>query len=145
MATKLQYYQRRIRELPSRVQKFPFWHTKAAPNGKCREGYTVWSMSYWFTDWIVCWNKGRLCWEIAKLFYFCHLKKLVRPETFGPYYLHASRAKGLQTAVDKRLSSAKKVFRYFHWHMLMRRWTKHMITYPTCFGWEHTHDTVRDT
>ena len=21
---------------------------------------------------------------IAKLFYFCHLKKLVRPETFGP-------------------------------------------------------------
>ena len=24
----------------SRVQKFPAWHTKAAPNGKCREGYT---------------------------------------------------------------------------------------------------------
>ena len=21
------------------------------------------------------------------LFYFCHLKKLVRPETFGPYYV----------------------------------------------------------
>ena len=46
------------------------------------------------------WNKGRLCWKIAKLFYFlisgfhfysvyfCHLKKLVRPETFGPYYVH---------------------------------------------------------
>ena len=34
----------------------------------------------------MCWNKGRLCWKIAKLFYFCHLKKLVRPETFGPYY-----------------------------------------------------------
>ena len=30
----------------------------------------------------MCWNKGRLCWKIAKLFYFCHLKKLVRPETF---------------------------------------------------------------
>ena len=28
--------------------------------------------------------KGRLCWKIAKLFYFCHLKKLVRPETSGP-------------------------------------------------------------
>ena len=28
------------------------------------------------------WNKGRLCWKIAKLFYFCHLKKVVRPETF---------------------------------------------------------------
>ena len=22
------------------------------------------------------------------MFYFCHLKKLVRPETFGPYYVH---------------------------------------------------------
>ena len=35
----------------------------------------------------MCWNKGRLCWKIAKLFYFCHLKKLVRPETFGPYHV----------------------------------------------------------
>ena len=24
------------------------------------------------------------------MFYFCHLKKLVRPGTFGPYYVHAS-------------------------------------------------------
>ena len=36
----------------------------------------------------MCWNKGRLCWKIAKLFYFCHLIKLVRPETVGPYYVH---------------------------------------------------------
>ena len=36
----------------------------------------------------MCWNKGRLCWKIAKLFYFCHLKKSVRPETFGPYHVH---------------------------------------------------------
>ena len=28
----------------SSVQKFPAWHTKAAPNGKCCEGYTVPSM-----------------------------------------------------------------------------------------------------
>ena len=28
----------------SRVQKFPAWHTKAAPNGKCCEGYIVPSM-----------------------------------------------------------------------------------------------------
>ena len=28
------------------------------------------------------WNKGRLVWKIAKFFYFCHLKKLVSPETF---------------------------------------------------------------
>ena len=37
--------------------------------------------------WKVCWNKGRLYWKMAKLFYFCHLKKLVRPETFGPYHV----------------------------------------------------------
>ena len=36
-----------------------------------------------------CWNKGRLCWKIAKLFYFCHLKKLVGPETCGLYYVIA--------------------------------------------------------
>ena len=36
----------------------------------------------------MCWNKGRLCWKIAKLFYFCHLKKLVSSETFGPYYVY---------------------------------------------------------
>ena len=41
---------------------------------------------------VVCWNKGRLCWKIAKLFYFCHLKKLVRPETFGPYYVQMDLA-----------------------------------------------------
>ncbi len=27
---------------------------------------------------------------IAKFFCFCHLKKLVRPETFGPYYVVGS-------------------------------------------------------
>ena len=36
----------------------------------------------------MCWNKGRLRWKIAKLFYFCHLKKLVRPETFGTYCIY---------------------------------------------------------
>ena len=25
------------------------------------------------------------------MFYFCHLKKLVRPETFGPYYVFVLR------------------------------------------------------
>ena len=38
----------------------------------------------------MCWNKGRLCWKIAKLFYFCHLKNLARPENFGPYYVHCA-------------------------------------------------------
>ena len=28
--------------------------------------------------------------KIAKLFYFSHLKKLVRPETFGPYYVYCN-------------------------------------------------------
>ena len=35
--------------------------------------------------WKVCWSKGRLYWKIAKLFNFCHLSKLARPETYGPY------------------------------------------------------------
>ena len=30
--------------------------------------------------------------KIAKLFYFCHLKKLVRPETVGPYYVSTIRS-----------------------------------------------------
>ena len=71
----------------SRVQKFPAWHTKAAPNGKCCEGYVVPSRVTSSQMWKVCWNKGRLRWKIAKLFYFCHLKKFVRPETFGPYHV----------------------------------------------------------
>ena len=73
----------------SRVQMFPAWHTKAAPNGKCCEGYIVPSMVR-LISWKVCWNKERPCWKIAKLFYFCHLKKLVRPETFGPYYVQSA-------------------------------------------------------
>ena len=31
-------------------------------------------------------------WIIAKLFYFCHLKKLVRLETFGPYYVYVNQS-----------------------------------------------------
>ena len=71
----------------SRVQKFPAWRTKSAPNGKCCEGYTVPSVVRLMYQFQACWNKGRLCWKIAKLFYFCRLKKLVRPEPFGPYYI----------------------------------------------------------
>ena len=33
-----------FREVGSRVQNFPAWHTKAAPSGKCCEGYIVPSM-----------------------------------------------------------------------------------------------------
>ena len=33
--------------------------------------------------------KGDYVEKIGKLFYFCHLKKLVRPETFGPYHVHS--------------------------------------------------------
>ena len=76
----------------SRVQKFPAWHTKAAPNGKCCEGFFEGHRVTSSQMWKVCWNKGRLCWKITKLFYFCHLKKLVRPETFGPYYVCESRS-----------------------------------------------------
>ena len=58
----------------------------------------------------MCWNKGRLCWKIAMLFYFCHLKKLVRPETFGPYYvLYIFRI-----GVEQYPPFYRKVFRVFH-------------------------------
>ena len=66
----------------SRVQKFPAWHTKAAPNGKCCEGYIVPSMARLMYQLKSVWYKGRLCWKIANLFYFCHLKKLDREETW---------------------------------------------------------------
>ena len=78
-----------VLHIRNRVQKFPAWHTKAAPNGKCCEGYVVPSMVRLMYQFQACWNKGRLCWKIAKVFYFCHLKELVRPETFGPYYVHS--------------------------------------------------------
>ena len=56
----------------------------------------------------MCWNKGRLCWKITKLLYFCHLKKLVRPETFGPYYVRASKTcGGVQVRLHKFLTSAR--------------------------------------
>ena len=35
---------RLLASVRSRVQTFPAWHTKAAPNGKCCEGYIVPSM-----------------------------------------------------------------------------------------------------
>ena len=44
----------------------------------------------------MCWNKGRLCWKTAKLLYFCHLRKLVRSETFGPYYVQCQKGKERQ-------------------------------------------------
>jgi hypothetical protein len=48
--------------LRSRVQKFPAWHTKAAPNWKCCKGYIVLFEGHTVTSsrvWKVCWNKGR--------------------------------------------------------------------------------------
>ena len=54
----------------------------------------------------MCWNKGRLCWKIAKLFYFCHLKKLVRPQNFGPYYVHRRPGQRLSTCWMVRVSNA---------------------------------------
>ena len=76
------------KHIRSRVQKLPAWYTKAAPNGKCCKGYIALSMVRLMYQIQACWNKGRLCWKIANLFYFCHLKRLVRAETFGPYYIN---------------------------------------------------------
>jgi hypothetical protein len=66
------------------VQKFLVWHTKATPTGTRCEGSIAPSMVRLMYRYYVCWNKGRLYWEIAKLFCVCHLKKLVRLETSGP-------------------------------------------------------------
>ena len=41
--------------------------------------------------------KGDYVEKIAKLFYFCHLRKLVRPETFGPY--HVQKPRQMENAV----------------------------------------------
>ena len=74
--------------LRSRVQKFPAWHTKADQNGKCCEGYD--SAIYGEVNVSVekCVEiKGDYVKKIANLFYFYRLKKLVRPETFGPYHV----------------------------------------------------------
>ena len=58
----------------------------------------------------MCSNKGRLCWKIAKLFYFCHLKKLVRPETFGAYYEYSGLSPGIcPLSVKKRNKKLRKL------------------------------------
>ena len=72
----------KLLHIRSRVQKSPAWHTKAASNGKCCEGYIVPSMVSLMYQIVVYWNKGRLCWKIAKLFYFCHLKKVCQAGDF---------------------------------------------------------------
>ena len=65
----------------------------------------------------MCWNKGRLCWKIAKLFYFCHLKELVRPETFGPFYVHGIQ--GCEIDTKENLSwiifDLTRIFVIFNW------------------------------
>ena len=58
---------------------------KSRAKWKMLWGYIVPSRVTSSQMWKVCWNKRRLRWKIEKLFYFSHLKKLVRPETFGPY------------------------------------------------------------
>ena len=64
--------------------------------------------------WKVFWNKGRLCWKIAKLFYFCHLKKLLRPETFGPYCVGKLLDSGLWwNRQNRRTRLFIKYFFYF--------------------------------
>ena len=42
--TSPRFQQQNVRDVRSRVQTFPVWHSKAAPNRKCCEGYIVPSM-----------------------------------------------------------------------------------------------------
>ena len=69
-------YSRENGQIRSRVQKFPAWHTKTAPNGKCCEGYIVPSRVTSSQMWKVCWNKGRLCWKNQSCFISVTLKSL---------------------------------------------------------------------
>ena len=81
----------------------------------------------------MCWNKGRLCWKIAKLFYFCHLKKLVSPETFGPHYVSpkyfGTNIKHLYemnllhwNAINKGNSSERITLQiiFYHWKFVLK-------------------------
>ena len=57
------------------------------------------------------------------MFYFCHLKKLVRPETFGPYYVHLYMHTYYQQAV---MQCAVKYLKTLPWHR-MQKLEKHKI------------------
>ena len=92
----------------------------------------------------MCWNKRRLCWKTAKLFYFCHLKKLVRPETFGPYHVPATLLGELQTDVCVvyiimfvcMLRAGAVTFCFHSSH----GWRSHFMMFQTCFRtrkWKH--------
>ena len=89
----------------------------------------------------MCWNKGGLCWKMAKLFYFCHLNKLVRPETFGPYYVFRTsliigvhspkRTKFItywQNTLSIRLPSTAAFFRYLLYIMFT-------VVFHRCVTW----------
>jgi hypothetical protein len=68
-------------------KSLPAWHTKSHPKWKLLRGiYSgFWRAKFTVSQMCkVCWSKGRLYCNTAKLF---NLKVLVRPETFGPYYV----------------------------------------------------------
>ena len=47
---------------------------------------------------------------IAKLFYFCHLKKLVRPETFGPTLINRGNRTVMLTDTENMLIEISQLF-----------------------------------
>jgi hypothetical protein len=99
--------------LRSSVQNFPPWHIKTASNGKRCKGYIVLFEGHRVTSsrmWKVWWNKGRLYWQIAKLF---HLKNLVRPEMFGPYHVASQQLISLMCPT---------------WYFLFKKTLSHTIT-----------------
>ena len=75
----------------------------------------------------MCWNKGKLYWKTAKLLYFCHVKKLVRPKTFGPYYVCLTvmkiKIKGFWDVNTCRLVDRYQQFvRLLRFHLRLRAW-----------------------
>ena len=74
-------------EVRSRVQNFPAWHTKAAPDGKCCEGYIVPSMvrlMYQLKS-VLKWRETML--KNSKVVLFVTLKSWSGRKLFGPYYV----------------------------------------------------------
>ena len=81
----------------------------------------------------MCWNKGRLCWKIAKLFYFCHLKKLVRPETVGPYYvynnMHSQTRQNYKTDRATHTTRHTSDVAHTHTHPIIRKTEFHQLRF----------------
>ena len=62
----------------------------------------------------MCWNKGRLCWKIAELFYFCQSwsgRKLLDPTTYVPRECCVLSGRGLCDELITRPEESYRLWR----------------------------------